>query len=141
MGSNPAGLLCVYVAFWCMKFWRAGKRQMLLLLGAGVLIPVMIRWFENSQVYHPDRFLQATGAELGRPFEDVYFRPEGGLKLHGWFYPADPDSPRASLVVLICHGNGGNIGDRLEMTKALLTTGVSVFLFDYRGYGRSQGSP
>src|SRR5207249_8613654 len=42
---------------------------------------------------------------------------------------------------LLCHGNAGNIGDRLEMAKALLQTGVNVFLFDYRGYGRSQGRP
>jgi len=124
-----------------MNFWRTRKRQIGLLLVAGVLSSVMLRWFEHSQIYHPDRLLSATGAELGRPFEDVYFKSEDAVRLNGWFYPADVGSARASLVVLVCHGNGGNISHRLEMTQALLTTGVNVFLFDYRGYGRSEGYP
>ena len=123
-----------------MNFWRISRRQIVLLLAASVLIPMMLRWFEHSQVYHPDRHLEATGAELGRSFQDVYFSSEG-LKLNGWFYPANADSTRSSIVVLICHGNGGNISHRLDITKALLTTGVNVFLFDYRGYGRSEGRP
>jgi len=101
----------------------------------------MMRWFEHSQVYHPSRFFDATGAELGRPFEDVYFRTSDGFKLNGWFYPADRGSTREPMVALICHGNAGNISHRLEMTGALLTTGINVFVFDYRGYGRSEGSP
>lgn len=101
----------------------------------------MLRWFEHSQVYHPDRFVTATGAELGRPFEDIWFHASDGPKLNGWFYPAEPGSPRIRWVMLVCHGNAGNIGHRLELCDALLSTGVNVFLFDYRGYGRSQGRP
>jgi len=85
--------------------------------------------------------MSATGAELGRPFEDVTFSSGDGVRLHGWFFPANLNSPRASSAVLICHGNGGNICHRLEMCEALLETGVGVFLFDYRGYGRSAGRP
>jgi pimeloyl-ACP methyl ester carboxylesterase len=101
----------------------------------------MLRWFEHSQVYHPDRQMSANGAELGRPFEDATFKAADGVELNGWFYPADPNSPRAQRVVLLCHGNAGNIGHRLEMCAALLETGVTVFLLDYRGYGRSRGRP
>jgi alpha-beta hydrolase superfamily lysophospholipase len=71
----------------------------------------------------------------------VHFRAEDGVELNGWFFPAETNSPRSSLVVLLCHGNAGNIGHRLEMAEALLTTGVNLFLFDYRGYGRSQDAP
>jgi uncharacterized protein len=101
----------------------------------------MLRWFEHSQVYHPSRFMQASGAELRRPFEDIHFQSEDGVALNGWFFPATPDSPRSSLVVLHCHGNGGNISHRLGLAEALLETGVNVFLFDYRGYGCSAGHP
>jgi hypothetical protein len=101
----------------------------------------MLRWFEHSQVYHPDRVLTATGAELGRPFEDVWFTASDGVKLNGWFYPAAKNAPHCQLAILLCHGNAGNIGDRLGICRALLATGVSVFLFDYRGYGRSAGRP
>jgi uncharacterized protein len=101
----------------------------------------MLRWFEHSQVYYPDRVVTATGAELGRPFEDVTFKANDGVALNGWFFPANTDSARRHLAVLLCHGNAGNIGDRLDLCGALLATGVNVFLFDYRGYGRSQGWP
>lgn len=111
------------------------------LLVACLLIVLMLRWFEHSQVYHPDRVLSATGAELGRPFENVLFKAGDGVELDGWFFPAATDSPRAHFAVLLCHGNAGNISDRLDTCAAMLATGVNVFLFDYRGYGRSQGRP
>ena len=101
----------------------------------------MFRWFEHSQIYHPDKHLTANPAELGRSFEDVSFRTKDGISVHGWFFPADTNSERKHLAVLFCHGNAGNIGDRLGVAKTLLTTGVAVFLFDYRGFGRSQGRP
>ena len=101
----------------------------------------MLRWFEHSRVYHPTRQLEATGGELGRRFEDVLFKTSDGIELNGWFFPADPGSPRPKMVFLNCHGNGGNISHRLGLYRALLETGAAVFTFDYRGYGKSHGRP
>src|SRR5207244_7925851 len=95
------------------------------LLGCG-LIFLMLRWFEHSQVYHPDRILAASGAELGRPYEDVSFKASDGVELNGWFFPANTNSPREQLAVLVCHGNAGNISHRLDLCAALLETGVNV---------------
>ena len=116
------------------------KRLIGLLLTCLLLI-LMLRWFEHSQVYHPDRVLAATGAELGRPFENVPFQASDGVELNGWFFPASTNSHRPRLAVLVCHGNAGNISHRLDTCIALLATGVNVFVFDYRGYGRSEGRP
>ena len=102
---------------------------------------MLLRWFENSRVYHPTRRLEATGAELGRAFENVFFKTSDGIELNGWFYPTDAKSPGHGPVFLNCHGNGGNISHRLGLYRALLETGASVFSFDYRGYGRSRGKP
>lgn len=102
---------------------------------------MLIRWFEHSRVYHPTRRLEATGAELGRPFEDVFFKTSDGVELNAWFFPADEGSPRGKIVILNCHGNGGNISHRLGLYRALLETGAAVFSFDYRGYGKSHGRP
>jgi pimeloyl-ACP methyl ester carboxylesterase len=124
-----------------MKMPRLWKKGLWLLLGGGLCLWIMLRWFEHSQVYRPGRVLDATGDELGRPFEDIIFAASDGVELNGWFFPANINSPRASLAVLFCHGNGGNISHRLHVCQALLETGVSVFLFDYRGYGRSRGRP
>ena len=102
---------------------------------------MLFRWFEHSRVYHPSRQLEATGAELGRPFENVFFKTSDGVELNGWFFPAEPQSPHAQLAFLNCHGNGGNISHRLGLYRALLEIGANVFTFDYRGYGASQGKP
>jgi pimeloyl-ACP methyl ester carboxylesterase len=102
---------------------------------------LVLHWFEHSQVYHPSRELEATPAGLHREFADVRFKAVDGIELHGWFFPADTNSPRARIAFLICHGNGGNISHRLDLCAALLETGASVFLFDYRGYGQSRGRP
>ena len=101
----------------------------------------MWRWFEHHQVYHPDRILIATGAELGRPFEDLSLDTSDGIELHGWFYPANNASARAKWAALVCHGNAGNISHRLELCAELLRSGLNILLFDYRGYGRSGGRP
>lgn len=99
----------------------------------------MIRWFEHRQVYKPNRNLTANGAELGRPVEEAWIPTPDGVRLHGWFFPAEKDSPRAQQVLLLCHGNAGNVGHRLHFVKAWLELGLNVFVFDYRGYGRSEG--
>jgi uncharacterized protein len=102
---------------------------------------MLFRRFEHSRVYHPKRQLDATGAELGRPFENVFFKTSDGVELNGWFFPAVTNAPQAQSVFLNCHGNGGNISHRLGLYRALLDLGASVFAFDYRGYGLSQGKP
>lgn len=110
------------------------------LVGLALLL-FMLQQFEHSQVYHPDRDLYATPRAIGRSFEDVRFASKDGKRLHGWFLPADPTKPTAGKVILLCHGNGGNISHRLRLCEALLKMDVSVLAFDYRGYGLSEGAP
>lgn len=101
----------------------------------------MIRWFEHRQVYAPSRQFAAEARDLGRPFEDVRFQAGDGVSLNGWFFPAKAASPRSDRVLLLLHGNAGNISHRLPFAQAWLELGLGVFLFDYRGYGRSEGTP
>jgi uncharacterized protein len=120
---------------------RAWIGRVVGLLVAVAVLFVMFRWFEHSQVYHPTRQLEASPADLRRPFEDVRFKTGDGVELHGWFFPANTNSLRKHLAFLICHGNGGNISHRIGLCAALLETGAGVFIFDYRGYGQSAGRP
>ena len=106
-----------------------------------LLLVLMLRWFEHKQTYHPSRSFHVTGAELGRPWEDVYFTTDDGVRLNAWFFAANTNSPRRDLAVIVCHGNGGNISHRLGLYDRLLDAGVNVLAFDYRGYGRSGGRP
>jgi fermentation-respiration switch protein FrsA (DUF1100 family) len=89
-------------------------------------------------VYHPEPWQDRDWARLsGLPLEEVWFQAADGARLFGWYVEAQIDRP----VILWCHGNAGNIINRLENLRELYRIGLSVFIFDYRGYGRSQGSP
>ena len=93
--------------------------------------------FQSRYVYFPSRAIAATPAALPLPFEDVRFVTSDGQRIAAWFVPANP----ARGTILICHGNGGNIGDRLHAIQLFHELGLNVFIFDYRGYGNSAGSP
>jgi hypothetical protein len=89
-------------------------------------------------VFHPAPWIERDWARLSRlPLEDVWLTSEDGTRFFGWYV----DSPGSSSVLLWCHGNAGNMIHRLENLVALHQIGLSVFLFDYRGYGRSEGLP
>jgi len=111
----------------------------LILLVVALLVLSLVgwRWFEWSQLYHPRRSWAHHPEEMGRSWEEVEFVAEDATRLHGWWFPA----PEAIGTVLYCHGNGENVGDLLWVAEDLVRWGVNVFLFDYRGYGRSRGWP
>jgi pimeloyl-ACP methyl ester carboxylesterase len=73
--------------------------------------------------------------------ENIWLTAEDGVRLHAWFFPAEEGSRERKQVWLLLHGNAGNITHRLFHARLLLETGCAVFMPDYRGYGRSEGSP
>ncbi len=86
-------------------------------------------------VYHPEPWQDRDWArQSGLPLEDVWFQSSDGVRLFGWYVEAAADRP----VMLWCHGNAGTIINRLDNLRFLYQMGLSVFLFDYRGYGKSQ---
>ncbi len=89
-------------------------------------------------VFFPDPWNdQDWKRRSGLPLEDVWFSAADGTKLFGWYV----EGPATSAVLLWCHGNAGNIINRLDNLRELYRRGLSVFIFDYRGYGRSRGRP
>jgi len=94
----------------------------------------------NQFVYRPDATYAAAGftpADLGLVYEDVAIQTADGLTLSAWYLPAG--DPRHAL--LYCHGNAGDIRDWVHAAPPFLRAGISVLIWDYRGYGRSQGRP
>jgi fermentation-respiration switch protein FrsA (DUF1100 family) len=88
-------------------------------------------------LYRPEKEISGTPAEIGLDFEDVVFKSSDGLGLSGWYVPAKS----SKLTLLFCHGNGGNIGHRLDSINIFHHLGLNCFIFDYRGYGSSSGKP
>lgn len=89
----------------------------------------------------PGRAITATPADAGLRFEEVTLTAADGVRLHGWWVPAPGPAARPRRALLHCHGNAGNIGHRLEYVEIFHALGLDVLLFDYRGYGRSDGTP
>jgi pimeloyl-ACP methyl ester carboxylesterase len=98
----------------------------------GVSHPGVRRPLLNALLFFPEQKLLATPLTT---YEEVTVETEDGERLHAWWIPAE----RPVGHVLFCHGNGGNIGDRVLHAALLHRAGLDVLLFDYRGYGRSTG--
>lgn len=92
---------------------------------------------ERIFVFFPTSEIIYTPAQAGLGYEDVYFTTEDGQRLHGWYVPGYTD-----VTWLWFHGNGGNISHRVpEIAQINHRLGVNLFIFDYRGYGRSESVP
>lgn len=92
----------------------------------------------NALLYFPSRTIVGTPADAGLTFEDVALVTDDGQRLHGWWI--ERQAP-ARGHVLLCHGNAGNVGDRIAHAAVLTAVGLDVLLFDPRGYGASSGRP
>ncbi|MHC4574770.1 MAG: alpha/beta hydrolase [Planctomycetota bacterium] len=118
MGSMLLSILAVFfVAYW----------------GLGLILYFM----QPKFLYHPVREVPYTPGEIGLDYENVTFAAADGLKLTGWYIPAED----SNLTILFCHGNGGNMMHRLDSINLFHDLGLNCLIFDYRGYGASQGKP
>ncbi len=101
----------------------------------GLCLVLFLR--QSSMVYFPLARVDQDPSAAGLAFEAVTLRAEDGVALDAWFVPCRG----ARGTVLVCHGNAGNIGHRLPAIALFHGLGLNVLIFDYRGYGRSQGRP
>ncbi|TAK62217.1 MAG: alpha/beta hydrolase [Bacteroidetes bacterium] len=100
---------------------------------------ILILFFEHKIVYHPYRYPAGNWntSLFNLPIAECAFRATDNVMLHGWFLRHDT----ATITLLWCHGNAGNITHRLEQIRMLRLLKVNIFIFDYRGYGKSEGEP
>lgn len=104
---------------------------------AYLLALLTLMFFEERLIFFPRPYPQGEWQPAGLAIEDAWTKSADGVSIHGW-YLEHPD-PRA--VVLFAHGNAGNITGRDDVLRDLHALGASALVFDYRGYGRSAGTP
>lgn len=105
--------------------------------GGYIVFAIMLYIMQSRFIYIPTAKIEADPGKIGLEFENVDFAASDSVTLNGWFIPAENER----AVLLFCHGNAGNISHRLESIQLFNRLGLSVFIFDYRGYGRSSGKP
>ncbi|MQA24433.1 MAG: alpha/beta fold hydrolase [Micromonosporaceae bacterium] len=94
---------------------------------------------QRHLIYLPDTARVPPAAEVIPGAEDVTLRTSDGLRLGAWLVPASGE-PRG-VSVLVANGNAGDRSLRAPLARALAARGLSVLLFDYRGYGGNPGAP
>jgi len=105
---------------------------------AGTCLLVLFR--QSRYVYYPDKRVDIVPSQMDMEFEDVRLETSDGETLGAWFVPTASGAPDAATI-LFCHGNAGDIGDRVGSLRTFHDLGLNVLIFDYRGYGDSTGKP
>ena len=108
-----------------------------IIAGAYIAFAGFLFIFQSNYVYYPERILSNDPSSIGLSFEAISFETTDRVKLSGWFVPSE--SSRG--VILFCHGNAGNISHRLDSIQIFYRLGLDILIFDYRGYGQSEGKP
>ena len=107
------------------------------------VVVALVFVFQDRLVYFPGaaREFAATPQAYGLEYESLDIRTADGETLHGWWIPAPAAARHQRGIVLLFHGNAGNISHRLDYAQLFNRLGYACLLVDYRGYGKSSGSP
>ena len=103
---------------------------------AYIILIALIYFYQSKLIYFPSSDMEMTPKSIGLEYESILFESDDKTKLHAWYIPKEG----AKTTIFFLHGNGGNISHRLDSIKIFNSLGMNVFIFDYRGYGLSEGS-
>jgi uncharacterized protein len=112
-------------------------RTVIWLAGLVIIFVVGVRYMERKSLFFPMKQMSSSPADVGLAYEEVYLNTQDNKKIHGWFIPVEK---KGDTILFSC-GNAGNISHRLDKISIMNEMGFNVFIFGYRGYGKSEGSP
>ena len=113
------------------------RRLAIIALLTFVGVYVLVAFLQSRLIYFPSRQYLATPKDVGLVFEDCTLTTSDGLSIAAWYVPR----VEANGSIIFCHGNAGNMADRLHDVTLMHRMGYNVLIFDYRGYGGSEGKP
>jgi uncharacterized protein len=121
---------------------RFGRREFLIGVAAALILGCVafffgLRWLESLMTFRPERMTAQERKSPPDGAEIVWFNSADGTALNGWFFKSQ--SGPVTATIIFCHGNGGNITNVGWMGQRFAKHGFNVLLFDYRGYGASEG--
>lgn len=118
----------------------------ILIVGFAALVAYLY-FNQHRMIFYPTATLDASPDESGLDYQEIWIDVDGERKIHAWFFPGSaPDRIKSGddagrPLVLFCHGNAGNMSHRIQTAEFLTGLGAAVLMFDYAGYGRSEGQP
>jgi len=112
--------------------------NVILIIGTVYLAFVLLLYLiQDNLIFFPAGTLAYEPSAVNLHWEDIHFETDDGKVLHGWYVPHE----ESEKILLFSHGNAGNISHRLGLLELLHSEGISTFIYDYRGYGNSEGRP
>lgn len=107
-------------------------------IAAGFLMLLLIMYlFQDRLLFMPSSEMIQTPESAGLNAEDFWAETADGVRIHGWYFPNEA----TNRVIVLSHGNAGNISYRIDIARTLLDSGAAVLMYDFRGYGKSGGRP
>ena len=103
-----------------------------------LVLALLVRLLESRLTFYPSAGLDEHPEDYKLAYEEILLEPAGGGTVHGWYFPAAEEN---APVLVVFHGNAGNISHRLFWLAPFVQHGCGALLFDYRGYGNSRGRP
>lgn len=117
--------------------WKKALKFIAFLLIGYLFIVGLLTLLQDQLIFHPSSELWDSPERLGLEWSEHRVETSEGVTLHGWMI----GDPSDKSVVVYSHGNAGNISGRVDIAGDIARQGTAVFLYDYRGYGKSEGSP
>lgn len=117
--------------------WRIKQCKKIAVLGILICISLLEAGCVKRMVYYPKVEVKNTPADIGLEYTSLRMETSDGIEIAGWWIP----SSDADKTVLYFHGNSGNIGDRLDRIRLMNSIELNLLIIDYRGFGKSEGSP
>jgi hypothetical protein len=114
----------------------AASAGMIMLIVYSVIMGAMY-FKQDSMIYFPEKEIFQNPRNINLDYREINFPAKDGVNISGWYIPADQEKG----VLLLCHGNAGNISHVMEHIRIFHEMGLSVLAFDYRGFGKSAGKP
>ena len=130
------------VVFDMLPARRFFRRELLIGIAVALIMGCVafffgLRWLESLMTFRPERMAAQERESAPAGAEIVWFNSADGTRLNGWFF--ESQSGPAVATIIFCHGNGGNITNVGWVGQRFAQHGFNVLLFDYRGYGASEG--
>lgn len=127
------------------QFKQSGKSVKKDFYISKIFFPLVLTFFISTNAcsnvfYQPSSELFYHPSQFDLTHEEVFFNSKDGTPLHGWFFPVKPQVSERGTVIQF-HGNAENISTHFLSLSWLVKYGYNLFTFDYRGYGKSEGSP
>jgi fermentation-respiration switch protein FrsA (DUF1100 family) len=108
-----------------------------LVILVGCILFLGLRKLERTIAFHPEPYKSGSAWVTPSGAEDVWFATADRNRLHGWFF--QPAAKLSKATIIYFHGNGGNVSNIGWIGEHLAAREFNVLIFDYRGYGRSEG--